>query len=69
MLTGLLLIGLLSRPACFLKELRITSLGMAPPSMGWVFPHHLLINLITATACLQFVLKEIVFQQQFPLLR
>jgi hypothetical protein len=32
-----------SPSACFLTALRITCLGVAPPTVGWVFPHQSLI--------------------------
>ena len=35
---------LLACSACFLIEPRTTSLGMAPPTMGWALPHQSLIK-------------------------
>ena len=44
LLTDLLLMAC---TACFLKEPRTTSPGMAPPKVGWALPHQSLSKKIT----------------------
>jgi hypothetical protein len=52
LLTGLFFIACL---VCFLIEPRTTSLGVAPPTVGWTLPHQSLIKKVLALQCVSLL--------------